>query len=157
VGSVALDVGVTTPFTAEALKRDDVDVLEAYRGRKVAKYAAAADAARWRYWPVVISAFGRPHAEAKKAVHRLAIAAARRYGVANGSTIEKAWWRTCGTLLMERACSMVSRCRPTAPLPAGLGGVAEDRGGGREATRRRRATGGALAVGADGPAAPVGT
>src|SRR5271154_3705019 len=68
VGSVALDVGVTTPFTAEALRSAELDVLEAYRTKKLRKYADAAEAAQWRYWPVLISAFGRAHAEAKKTV-----------------------------------------------------------------------------------------
>ena len=156
VGSVALDVGVTTPFTAEALRSAELDVLEAYRTKKLRKYADAADAARWRYWPVVISAFGRAHAEAKKAVHRLSLAAARRYGDAKASTIESAWSRNCGTLLMERASSMVRRCRPTVPLPAALGGVADDDAGVWPAKRRRRAANGVPAVGADGPTAPLG-
>jgi hypothetical protein len=154
VGSVALDVGVTTPFTEDALKRADVDVLDQYHSRKVAKYREAAAAARWQYRPVIVSAFGRAHAEAKKVVHRLSLAAAKKFGEPNASRIEGGWWRNCGTLLMERACRMVDRCRPTVRLPAAFGGVDEDRAGDR--WPKRRAADGAPWVGCDGPAVPAG-
>ena len=104
---------------------------------------------------MVISAFGRAHAKAKKAVHWLAVAAARRYGETKASRIEDGWWRNCGTLLMERPCTMVSRCRPTVPLPTALGGVADDLAEVRPAKRQRRAADAAPAVGADGPTAPA--
>jgi len=72
------------------------------------------------------------HAELTNAVvrrvwrRRAAGGAIRRYGVKSATMIETAWWRNCSTLLMERASSMVRRCRPTVPLPAVLGGVADD-------------------------------
>jgi hypothetical protein len=155
VGYVALDVGITTPFTVAAMSRPDYDVLGAYRAEKVRKYATAAADAKWDYRPVIISAFGRRHTDAKHVVHRLAVAAAKRFGVKSATKIEDAWWRNCGTLLMERACRMVERCHPTAVLPAAYGGVADDASGAPHAERRWRADG-APGVGADGPAVPVG-
>jgi hypothetical protein len=156
VGFVAIDVGITTPMTQEGLKRAGVDVLEAYCARKIAKNTDAATAAKWQYRPVIISAFGRRHAEATNVVHRLAMAAARRYGV-KPAQIESAWWRNCTTLLMERASMMVERCRPTVRLPCTLGGVDEDAAGAEPHARRRRRTDGDGAwVGADEPTAPEG-
>lgn len=151
VGYVALDVGITTPHTAAAVARAGLDVLDEYYKAKQRKYGDAAAAAKWQYRPVIISAFGRKHGEAKKVVHRLALAAARRYGVKDAAMIEKAWWRNCGTLLMERASSMVDRCRPTARLPPTLGGVADGQG---EVRHVERDGTNPLVVGADGPTTP---
>ena len=129
-------------------------MLEQYRTRKLTEYAAAAEAARWQYRPVIMSAFGRVHSDAKRIVRRLAAAAAKRFGGAVASQIEDAWWRNCATLLMERACRMVEKCRPVVALPAELGGVDVDRVAPRRATVR--AGDGAPGIGADGPASPVG-
>jgi hypothetical protein len=154
VGYVALDVGVTTPHTMEAVKKPDLDVLDAYHKAKTLKYADAAREAKWQYRPVIVSAFGRVHSDAKNVVHRLALAAARRYGVKSATMIETAWWRNCSTLLMERASSMVARCRPTVRLPATLGAADDDRAGLRHVTRIHGAEC-AVVVGADAPTPPA--
>ena len=105
---------------------------------------------------MIISAYGRAHADAKKIVHRLAEAAGRRFGGTSAATIERAWWRNCGTLLMERASSMVTRCMPHGVLPHTLGGVRDDLAIVRHAARVGEECGDGVVVGADVPAAPVG-
>jgi len=156
VGSVALDVGITTPHTAEGVTRPALDVLEKYYEDKMRKYADVAAAAKWQYRPLIISAYGRAHCEAKKVVHRLALAAGRRFGAKSAGRIESVWWRNCATLLMERACSMVARCRPAGRLLHTLGGVADDLSGRRHPRRDGGPDAGAVVIGADGPIVPLG-
>ncbi len=72
---------------------------------------------------MIMSCYGRPHADTVRAVQGLAKAAARRFGVESTEKIESAWWRNCSTLLAERAANMVTKCSPTVPLPHALGGV----------------------------------
>jgi hypothetical protein len=124
VGSAALDVGITTPFTAEALADLARDPLDDYRSRKLARGTDMCAAAGWMYLTLIISAFGRPHHDTIRTIHRLCVAAARSFG-SDPRRTESAWWRNAGTLLMQRAASMVHRCRPRVPASAALGGVDE--------------------------------
>jgi hypothetical protein len=156
VGSVAIDIGITTPHTAAAVADAALDPLDAYYKAKVRKNEEAARMAKWEYRPMIISAYGRAHPEAKKIVKRLALAGARRFGMKNAARIERAWWRNCGTLLMERACSMVTRCTPHGVLPHTLGGVLDGLTEVRHERRREYADTGGVVVGADGPTVPVG-
>ena len=73
----------------------------------------------------------------------------------SAAIIETGWWRNCSTLLMERASSMVSKCRPTVRLPATLGGADDDRAGVRH-PRRIDGAECAVVVGADAPTPPAG-
>ena len=131
-------------------------IWEEYHKTKMRKNADAAAAARWQYRPMIISAYGRAHSDARKIVHRLSAAAGRRFGGHSATRIECAWWRNCGTLLMERACSMVTRCMPHGVLPHTLGGVADDRVDLRHEVRIGDADARGVVAGADGPATPVG-
>ncbi len=156
VGSVAIDIGITTPHTATAVQSAAHDPLEAYYVAKQRKNEDAASAARWQYRPMIISAYGRAHGEATKIVKRLALAAGRRFGAKSAARIERAWWRNCGTLLMERACSMVTRCTPRGVLPHTLGGVLDGRTEDRHERRLEDVDAGGVVVGADGPTIPAG-
>jgi hypothetical protein len=156
VGSVAIDIGITTPHTLAAVQNAALDPLDAYYEAKVRMNEEAASAAKWQYRPMIISAYGRAHAEAAKIVKRLALAAARRFGAKSAARIERAWWRSCGTLLMERACSMVARCTPRGVLPHTLGGVRDALVEERHERRLEYGDAGGVVVGADVPAAPPG-
>ena len=154
VGSVAIDVGVACPHTEEAIRRVGVDVLDAYWRKKKDKYERMTKEAGWEYYPVILSSYGRPHDEAVRAIHRLTMAAARRFGVEDGGKIECAWWRNCSTLVAERVANMVRKCSPTVQLPRVLGGVDHE-----EVPVRPRGGNGHIdkvVVGADGPSGGQG-
>jgi hypothetical protein len=114
-------------------------VLDAYHESKIHTYQTVAAVAGWTYMPMTMTCYGRPHASTSSIVHRLAMAAARRFGVEDAGRMEEHWWRNCSVLLAERVARMVMRCSPTIRMPRTLGGGAdadEDAGGavqGREA------------------------
>lgn len=120
VGLAALDVGITCPIAASLRAGDDA--VDVYRLKKVAKYKDLAERVGWKYYPVTMSCFGRPHDDSIRIVQQLARAAARKYGVEDEARIEKRWWASCSTMLAERAANMILRCSPTVRLPAELGG-----------------------------------
>ena len=133
VGLAALDIGIKCPFATSAA--EGRDIVEDYRMEKIRKYNRVAKDAGWDYRPMTMSCFCRPHPDTVMVVHRLARAAARKFGVEDVSRIEERWWKNCSTLLAERVANMVLRCSPTIPLPTALGGVVdtgEDEGGGTE-------------------------
>jgi hypothetical protein len=150
VGSVALDIGITCPHTFAALTSPNVDPLDDYHLRKMTKYRDLAGAAGWSYKPVLMSAFGRPHADATTVVRRLAKAASRTYGVDKAGAIEAAWWRNCGTLLAERAARMVARCCPIVELPRELGGAGDELAGAAPARGGAAVDVSAVVAGAEG-------
>jgi len=133
-GSAALDIGICCPHTRVSVRRGGaVDVLDEYHLAKVSKYHAVAAGAGWGYYPMTMTCYGRPHHTTIAIVHKLAMAAARRFGVEDSAKIEENWWRNCSTLLAERAARMVMKCSPTIRLPRVLGGgpdADEEAGGG---------------------------
>lgn len=136
----ALDIGIKCPLATTVV--DGRDIVDAYRSEKIRKYRRVAMAAGWDYRPMTMSCFGRPHQDTVNVVHRLAMAAARKFGVEDVSRIEERWWKNCSTLLAERVANMVLRCSPTIPLPPALGGVVdtgEDGGGETEGWGTREA------------------
>jgi hypothetical protein len=125
LGSLALDVGVTTPFTSDAIRSPTDDPLDEYRKRKVMKYTESCKDVGWDYRPLIFSAFGRAHEDTHQVVHRFCVAAAKTFGGSDVGRAETAWWRNAGTLLAERAARMVERCRPVIVLPTVMGGTDE--------------------------------
>jgi hypothetical protein len=115
-GAVAVDVGVVAPHTAAALTHQ-LDPIADYIQRKRAKSEKACTDAGWTFFPFILSAYCRPHPDATRLVSRLCVRAAREFVAEPPGRIEAAWWRNASTLLMERAASMVERCRPN-PAPA---------------------------------------
>ncbi len=127
----ALDVGISCPIAPSA--RDGEDVVDVYRLTKIRKYEQVAKVLGWEYRPVTMTCFGRPHQKSIDVVHRLAMAAARKFGVEDVWRIEARWWQNCSTMLAERAANMVLRCSPTIRVPRELGGgrdCEDDDGGG---------------------------
>jgi hypothetical protein len=123
VGPAALDVGITTPFTAEASRAPHIDTLEAYRTKKLQQRDAGCKAVGWRYEPLIFSALGRAHDRTASIIHKLCHAASRAFGCVDPRRAEAAWWRNATTLLMERNARMIERCRPIVDPPPILGGV----------------------------------
>jgi hypothetical protein len=157
VGSAALDVGITAPFTGDALRSAAVDPLDEYRTRKHHDYDALCRAARWDYKPLILSAFGRAHSDTRSTIHKLCVAAAKAFGGGDVARTEAAWWRNATTLLMERNARMVERCLPTILLPPALGGADEGRWGTvPPRARRGAASAEALVSGAVAPRLPTG-
>jgi hypothetical protein len=138
VGSVAMDVGIASPHTAEASTNPSVDVLDTYKRRKERKYEAVCSAANWQYKPLMFSAYGRAHDDTVHSIHRLCVAAGKAFGGADIVRTETAWWRNAGTLLVERAARMVERCRPVVALPPELGGRDDDAAVAPRKRRRRQ-------------------
>jgi hypothetical protein len=128
VGCVAIDLGVTTPWTAEAINNPALDSLDEYQRRKSQESTARCLGTGWTFKPFIISSLGRPHSSAVDIIHKICVAAAKAYGGTNVARAESTWWRNAGTLLMERAARMVECCRPLHPLPPPiLGGVDESK------------------------------
>lgn len=100
-------------------------MLDVYSREKIGRYHEVAAQAGWKYIPLTMSCYGRPHATTLEVVHNLAMAAARRFGVEDAAKIEESWWRNCSTLLAERAANMVIKCSPAVRLPRVLGGGAD--------------------------------
>jgi hypothetical protein len=111
VGFAALDVGITTPFTFDALRDQSLDVLDEYRRRKLQAGTSRCRDAGWEYHPLILSAFGRPHETTAKVTHHLCVAASKAFGGMNIRRTEAAWWKNAGTLLMERAARMIDVVR----------------------------------------------
>lgn len=99
--------------------------MDIYHAEKMERYQTLAAAAGWTYMPMTMTCYGRPHASTTSIVHRLTMAAARRFGVGDVTRMEEQWWRNCSVLLAERVARMVMRCSPTIRLPRTLGGGAD--------------------------------
>ncbi len=123
-GPLAVDVGIVAPHTLSACNR--VSPAEDYRKRKVVKSADACAAAGWTLLPFLVSAYGKPHADAEQLVNRLCTNAAREFVVEPAARLEANWWRNATTLLMARAAAMVARCRPVPDFAHGLDGSREE-------------------------------
>jgi len=123
-GPCAVDVGITAPHN-DCARRRDIEPTDEHYKRKVAASKALCDAAGWRFLPFIVSAYGRPHPDAKHLVHKLAVRAAREYVVEPAPRLEATWWRNATTILMARAAAMVERCRPIPDVAESLGGARE--------------------------------
>ena len=158
VGSVAVDIGITSPHVAEAARSPSHDPLDAYRTRKLAEYQDMCKAAGWDYRPLTLSAYARPHSDAVFIVHKLAVAASRAFGGSDAARTESAWWRNAATLLMERNARMVDCCLPTVDPPPIVSGVREAKWGEVPSRARRGApvAAAALVSAGDGLRAPGG-
>ncbi len=154
LGWMALDVGVTTPFTSDAARSPTTDVLDEYRKKKLIDYGDSCSSVGWEYRPLIFSAFGRAHEDTHHVIHRLCVAAAKSFGGTDVTRAEAAWWRNAGTLLAERAARMVERCRPVLVLPPVIGGTDEAGWDVEPSRARHRATAAveSLVDGADAPA-----
>jgi hypothetical protein len=115
-GAAAVDVGIVAPHNATAMVTGTDPIVD-YIRRKRDKSEVACTANGWSFHPFILSAYGRPHPDATRLVHRLCVRAAREFVAEPPDRLEASWWRNASTLLMERAVLMVDRCRP-APAPA---------------------------------------
>ncbi len=123
-GPLAVDVGITAPHNQYAISSDRDPTDEHYR-RKVADSKKLCADSGWGFLPFIVSAYGRPHPDAKALVHKLCVRAAREYVVEPVPRLEATWWRNATTILMARAAAMVERCRPIPPVADGLAGARE--------------------------------
>ncbi len=123
-GRCAVDVGITAPHN-DCARRSDLEPTEEHFKRKIAASKALCDSAGWQFLPFIVSAYGRPHPDAKHLVHKLAVRAAREYVVEPAPRLEATWWRNASTILMARVAAMVERCRPAPPVAEGLAGARE--------------------------------
>jgi len=157
VGPAAIDVGVTTPHTLDAINNPNHDPLADYHSRKIIKYNSIIPLTDWSYHPFVISAFGRAHPSASSIIDRLARGAARSFGVRQPALLSSAWWRTCTTLLAHRAALMVHRCLPISSIPPSLGGPSDAPSALSLIPSSRLADGGfdLIVLGSEAPSAPA--
>jgi hypothetical protein len=125
VGKAAIDIGIVCPHSQDAIAQPATDPLNIYREKKIRASEQKAREAGWSFHPMILSCFGRCHDDAINIVHRLSIAAAKRFGVDTAPKIEAAWWKHCSTLIAARAASMVTKCLPSEALPPGMGDVDE--------------------------------
>ena len=65
-----------------------------------------------RYYPVVISCYGRLHPEAVTAMERIALQAGRRQGVANYKALLRRAQTALGVAVVTRAVAMARACLP---------------------------------------------
>ena len=157
IGLAAIDVGISTPHTQDAIINPTHDILDHYRTRKIRSSTPYAQRASWSFHPFIISSFGRAHPTAEAIISQLAAAAARSFGSHNPALLSTAWWKTCGTLLADRVASMVHRCLPSRPIPAAFGGTLDIRSGPTHLPSSRHPPVGldSLITGSQGPLVPV--
>ena len=114
----AVDVGITSPDSSNA----GADCVEAMWRAKRAHYATHEDemrAAGVSYLPVVLSCFGRWHAESAAALERVAVQAARRLGIACHRPLLRRARAAIGVAVWRRAAAMARACLPR-PSPEEL-------------------------------------
>ena len=107
----ALDVGVASPDAAGA----GDDCTQSMVASKRGTYAAHLDAlgqAGIQYQPVVWSAYGRPHPDAKRILLTMARTASRRRGLESYRELANRWASRITTELWRRAARMVLACWP---------------------------------------------
>jgi hypothetical protein len=121
---MAVDVGIVAPHNLHAI-RCDSDPLAEYAKRKNAKSRGGCETAGWKFFPFIVSAYGRPSPDAARMVSRLCTKAAREFVVEPPKRLETNWWRNATTLLMIGAAAMVERCRPALEVASGLDGSRE--------------------------------
>jgi hypothetical protein len=156
-GPLAVDVGIVAPHALSAC--NGVDPQKDYIARKVLKSARPCAEAGWSFLPFIVSAYGRPHADAAQLVSRLCTNAAREFVVEPAARLEANWWRNATTLLMARAAAMVARCRPVPELAHGIDGCREELRGVEPHRPLRRTSfantlGPSLVEGASAPSVP---
>jgi hypothetical protein len=122
---MAVDVGIVAPHIQAVLLSDASDALDLYFKRKVAKSQDHCSSAGWKFYPFIVSAYGRPHPPAAKMVSRLCAKAAREFVVEQPKRLEANWWRNATSILMIGAAAMVERCRPIIELAPGIDGCRE--------------------------------
>ena len=126
-GMAALDVGITSPDASHA----GADCVESMWREKRGHYAAHADemrAAGVTYVPMVLSCYGRWHAESAAVLERIAVQVGRRLGIACHRPLHRRARAAVGVAIWRRAAAMARAClpRPSAEEFALLLGEAAD-------------------------------
>ena len=110
-GTQAIDVSVASPGAQNA----GTDCCASRWSQKLAKYGPWLDHLANQgiaYRPFVISAFGRPHPDARRAVASLAHRVARRRGHCDGRAVESAIWADIAVALWRRNARQLRACLP---------------------------------------------
>ena len=110
-GMAALDVGITSPDATGA----GADCTEAMWRQKRSHYADHAGELRAigvTYVPMVLSCYGRWHAESAAALDRVMVQASRRLGIACHRPLLRRARAAIGVAVWRRAAAMVRACLP---------------------------------------------
>ena len=116
-GMAALDVGIASPDAAGA----GDDCVETMWRRKRGAYAEHFDEMRAigvTYVPVVLSCYGRWHADSAVTLERVCQQAARRLGIADHRPILRRAQAAAGVAIWRRAAAMARACLPAPSAEA---------------------------------------
>ena len=123
-GMAALDVGIASPDAAGA----GDDCVESMWRRKRGAYAEHFEEMRAvgvTYVPIVLSCYGRWHADSAVTLERVCQQAARRLGIADHRPILRRAPAAAGVAIWRRAAAMVRACLP-APCPDAMAALFGD-------------------------------
>ena len=107
----ALDIGICSPDAAGT----GLDCCETMWRKKRGRYADHHDEMRRHgivYVPVVVSCYGRMHPDTEVVIDRIAMQAARRFGVADHRPLLRRAKAALGVAIWRRAVAMTRACLP---------------------------------------------
>ena len=116
-GMAALDVGIASPDAAGA----GDDCVESMWRRKRGAYAEHFEEMRAvgvTYVPIVLSCYGRWHADSAVTLERVCQQAARRLGIADHRPILRRAQAAAGVAIWRRAAAMARACLPAPSAEA---------------------------------------